>query len=144
MKEGEIPEAFFFSEIDAVKDGKDFIGVQEADQRLLSAFLRDIEDGICYLPLIRIHQADHFGEGFEGSEAIISCSREVSPPFLQILEESEDEAGAEVLQAKGLDLDLVMFCSEGQEEFKGMTIATDGVRTYPLDMGEVVEEELMD
>ena len=62
VKEGEIPETVLFSEIDAVGDGKDFIGVKEADQRLLRAFLRDIEDGICQLPLIRIHQADHFGK----------------------------------------------------------------------------------
>ena len=144
MKEGVIPEAFLFSQIDAVEDGKDFIGVQEADQRPLRAFLRDIEYGICQFPVIRIHQADHFGEGFQGSEAIISCSREVSPPFLQILEESEDELGAEVFQAKGFDLDLVMFCSEGQEDFKGMTIPLDGIRTYCLDMGEIAEEELMD
>ena len=69
---------------------------------------------------------------------MISCSREVSPLHLQILEESEDEIGAEVFQAKGFDLDFVMFCSEGEEDFKGMTIATDGVRAYSLDMGEVV------
>ena len=75
---------------------------------------------------------------------MISCSREVSSLDLQILEESEDEIGADVFQAKGFDLDLVMFCSKGQEEFKGMTIATDGVGAHSLDMGEVVEEELMD
>ena len=144
MKEGEIPETVLFSEIDAVKDSNDFIGVEEADQRLLSAFLRDIEDGMCHLSLLRIHQSDHFGEGFKGREAIISCSREVSPLPLQILEESEDEFGAEVFKAKGFDLDLVVFCSEEEEDFKGMTIATDGVRAYSLDMGEVVEEELMD
>ena len=144
VKEGEIPKAFLFSEIDAVKDGKDFIGVQEADQRLLSAFLRDIEDSICRLSLMRIHQADHFSERFECSEAIISSSRKVSPVPLQILEESEDEIGAEVFKAKGFDLDLVVFCSEGEEEFKGMTIAADGVRAHSLDMWEVVEEELMD
>ena len=144
VKEGEIPKAVLFSEIDAVKDGKDFIGVEKTDQRLLSTFLRDIEDGICHLSLIWIHQSDHFGEGFEGSEAIISCSWEVSSFPLQMLEESEDEIGAEVFKAKGFDLDLVVFCSEGEENIKGMTIATDGVRAHSLDMWEVVEEELMD
>ena len=75
---------------------------------------------------------------------MISCSREVSPLHLQILEESEDEIGAEVFQAKGFDLDLVIFCSEGQEECKGMTIAVNGIGAHSLDMREIVEEELMD
>jgi hypothetical protein len=144
VKEGEIPETLLFSEIDAVKDSKDFIGVEEADQRLLSAFLRDIEDGICQFPLIRIHEADHFGERFEGSEAIISCSWEVSPFPLQIVEKSENEFGTEVFKAKGFDLNLVIFCSEGEEDFKSMTIAIDGIVAHSLDMREVVEEELMD
>lgn len=61
MKERIIPEPLFRSQINGVKDLQDLILIKKPDERLLSSLLGDAEDGIYYLLLFRIFEADHFG-----------------------------------------------------------------------------------
>ncbi len=65
--------------------------LDEAHEGLVVALLGDVEDCVGQVAMIRIHKADHFGKGFEGSEAVISCSGQVFALLLQIIEEREDE-----------------------------------------------------
>jgi hypothetical protein len=47
VEEGVITEAFFFLEIDGLKDLEDFLRVKEPDEGFLGALLRDGENGLC-------------------------------------------------------------------------------------------------
>ena len=91
MEEGVIPRAFFSFEIDDMKDLEDFFWVEEPDEGFLDALLRDGENGLGQLSLVRIEEADHFGEGLEGSESVIASSGQIATLGLEIIQESEDE-----------------------------------------------------
>jgi hypothetical protein len=91
MEEGVIPRAFFSFEIDDMKELEDLFGVEETDEGFLGALLRDGENGLCQLSLVRIEEADHFGEGLEGSESVIASSGQIATLGLEIIQESEDE-----------------------------------------------------
>jgi len=41
--------------------------------------------------MLRIEKADHFGEGFECSESLITCSGPVVTLGLEIIQKGEDE-----------------------------------------------------
>ena len=91
VKECVIPEPLLCPEIDGFEDPKDLIMIEEADEGLLVALLRNVEDCVRQFAMIRIHKADHFGKGFEDSEAVIPCSGQVFALLLEIIEEREDE-----------------------------------------------------
>ena len=144
MKKGVIPEALFSSEIDGLKDLEDLILVEKPDQGFLSAFLWDIKYPIGQFPVFRALESQHFGKGFEGSQALIAgFGKIVALPFKSI-EELEDELGGEMLQCQRLYLDAVMLCRERQEELEGIPIAFDSMGAGPFYMDKVLIEELMD
>ena len=91
MEEGVITEAFFFLEIDGLKDLEDFLRVKEPDEGFLGALLGDGENGLCQWSLVRIEEANHFGEGFDGSETLIASSGQIATLRLEIIQESEEE-----------------------------------------------------
>ncbi len=91
MEEGIITAALFSLEIDDMKDLEDLFRVEEADEGFLGALLGDRENGLCQLSLVRIEEADHFGEGLEGSEALIASSGQIVALRLEIIQESEEE-----------------------------------------------------
>ena len=93
MEECVIPEAFFFPEIDGLKDPEQFFGVEEADQSFLESLLGDMADSIGHLPVIWIHKADHFDEGFYSVEAEVTGFGEIFPILFKILQECDDELG---------------------------------------------------
>jgi hypothetical protein len=93
MEECIVPEAFFFSEIDGLKDPEYFFWVQKADERFAESLLGDIDDSIGHLPVMGIHQADHFDEGFYGVEAEVTGFGEIFPILFKVLKESDDELG---------------------------------------------------
>ena len=144
MEEGVITAALFSLEIDDMKGLEDLFRVEEADERFLGALLRDGENGLCQLTLIRMEEADHFGEGLEGSEALIASSGQVVALGLEIIQESEEELGGDLLQPEGFDFDPVIVCGKDQKEFEGIAIGFKGMVTDSLDVREVVIEELMD
>jgi hypothetical protein len=91
MEEGVIPGTFFSLQIDDMKDLEDLLGVEEPDEGFLSAFLRDGENGLCQLTLVRIEEADHFGEGLDGGQSLIASSGQIAALGLKIIQEGEDE-----------------------------------------------------
>jgi len=74
-----------------MKDLEDLLRVKESDEGFLGAFLGNGENGLCELTLLRIEEADHFGEGLEGGQSLIAGSGQVVAMGLEIIEESEDE-----------------------------------------------------
>jgi hypothetical protein len=144
MEEGVIPGTFFSLQIDDMKDLEDLFRVEEPDEGFLGALLRDGENGLCQWALIRIEEADHFGEGLEGSESLIASSGQIAALGLEIIQESEDELGGDLLQPEGFDFDPVIVCGKDQKEFEGISIGFKGMVTDSLDVREVVIEELMD
>ncbi len=91
MKQDIIPEPLFSFKVDGFKDLQDFIVVEESDERFLVTLLGEVEDNLCHFSLIGMHEADHFGKGFEGRESMISGSWEVFSPSLEIVEKGDDE-----------------------------------------------------
>jgi hypothetical protein len=97
VEEGVIPGAFFSLEIDDLKDLEDLFRVEEPDEGFLGALLRNGEDGLSEGSLIRIEEADHFGEGLEGSESLITSSGQIVALGLEVIQEGEDELGGDLL-----------------------------------------------
>jgi len=79
VKQGVIPEAFFSSEVDRLKDLQDLVMIEEPDQGPLIALLGDVQDGIGQLSLIRMHEADHFGKGFQSGKPMVPGPWEIFP-----------------------------------------------------------------
>jgi hypothetical protein len=93
MEECIIPEALFFSEVDGLKDPEHFFRVEKADQGCPESFLRDTDDSIGHFPVIGIHEADHFDEGFYGVEAEVTGFGEIVPLLFKVLKECDDQFG---------------------------------------------------
>jgi len=74
-----------------MKELENLFRVEEPDEGFLGALLRDGENGLCQWALIRIEEADHFGEGLEGGQSLITSSGQVVRMGLEIIQESEDE-----------------------------------------------------
>jgi hypothetical protein len=74
VEEGVIPGAFLSLQIDDLKDLEELLRIEEPDEGFLGALLGDGENGLCQFSLVRIEEADHFGEGLEGSESLIAGS----------------------------------------------------------------------
>jgi len=108
VEEGVISGAFFFLQIDDMKDLEDLIGVEESDEGFLGALLGDGENGLSEVTLVRIEEADHFGEGLEGGQSLIAGSGQIVTLRLEILQESEDELWGDLLQSEGFDFDAVI------------------------------------
>jgi hypothetical protein len=90
MKKGVIPEAFFSSQIDRLKDPEDFILIQKSDEGFAEALLWKVDDPFSHLPMFRVHEPDHFCEGLQGSEAQIAGSGKVFSLILEMIEESDE------------------------------------------------------
>ena len=144
MEEGVIAGAFFSLQIDDMKDLEDLFRVEEPDEGFLGALLGDGENGLCQLSLVRIEEADHFGEGLEGSESLIASSGQVVTLGLEIIQESEDELGGDLLQPEGFDFDPVIVCGKDQKELEGIPVGFEGMVAHSLDVRKVVIEELVD
>jgi hypothetical protein len=144
VKEGVIPGAFFSLQIDDMKDLEDLLRVEEPDEGFMGAFLGDGENGLCQLSLVRIEEADHFGEGLEGSESVIASSGQIATLGLEIIQESEDEVGGDLLQPEGFDFDAVIICGKEEKELEGIPVSFEGMVTDSLDVRKVVIEELVD
>lgn len=91
MEEGVIPRAFFFLQINDMKDLEDLLRVEEPDEGFLGALLRDRENALSELTLVGVEEADHFGEGLDSCEPLIAGSGQVVAMGLEIFQESEDE-----------------------------------------------------
>jgi hypothetical protein len=144
VEEGIITEAFFSLQIHDMKEGEDLFRVKEADESFLSSLLRDGENGLGHFSLVRIEEADHFGEGFDGCQALIACSGQVVALRLEIIQKSQDELRCDLLQPQGSDFDAVIVCGKDQKELEGIPIGFEGTVTHPLDVRKVVIEELVD
>lgn len=144
MEEGVIAGTFFSLQIDDLKDLEDLLRIEEPDKGFLGALLGDGENGFCQFSLVRIEEADHFGEGLEGRESLIAGSGQVVTLGLEIIKESEEEIRCDLLQPEGFDFDAVILCGKEEEEFEGIPIGFESMVADSLDMREVAIEELMD
>jgi hypothetical protein len=144
VEEGVIAGAFFSLQIDDMKEGEDLLRVEEADEGFLSALLRDGENGLGQCSVVRIEEADHFGEGLEGGESLIASSGQVVAPRLEVIQEGENELGGDLLQSKGFDFDAVVICGKEEKELEGIPIGFESMVADSLDMREVAIEELVD
>jgi hypothetical protein len=144
VEEGVIAETFFSLEIHDMKEGEDFFWVKEADEGFLSSLLWDEENGLSHFSLLRIEEADHFGEGLEGSESLIACSGQVVTMGLEIIQEGEEELRCDLLQPQGPDFDAVIVCGENQKELEGIPVGFEGMLAHPFNVRKVVIEELVD
>jgi len=144
MKQGVIPEPLFSSEVDRLKDLQDLVMVEEPDQGPLITLLGDVQDGIRHLSLIRMHEADHFGKGFQGRKSMVPGPWEIFPLTLQVIEEREDELGGDMIESERPDLDTMILCGEGQKKFEGIPVGLDGIGAHPFNVREIVVEVLVD
>jgi hypothetical protein len=144
VEEGVIPETFFSLQIDDMKDLEDLLRIEEPDEGFLGVLLRDGENGLCQWMLIRIEEANHFGEGLEGGESLIASSGQIATLGLEIIEESEDEFGGDLLQPEGFDFDAVVICGKEEKELEGIPVGFEGMVTHPPDVRKVVVEKLVD
>jgi len=144
VKKGVISEALFSSEIDRLKDLQDFLLVEKSDEGFLSAFLRDMKYPIGQFPVFWALESQHFGEGFEGRQALIAGFGKIFALPLKSIEESQDEFGGDMLYPERSDFNVVIRGREGQKDSEGIPIGCDGMEAYPFDMGKVLIEELMD
>jgi hypothetical protein len=94
--------------------------------------------------MLRIEEADHFGEGLEGGESLIASSGQIAALGLEIIQEGEDEIGGDLLQSEGFDFDPIVVCGKDQKELEGIPVGFEGMVTDSLDVREVVVEELVD
>jgi hypothetical protein len=91
VEQGVIAGAFFSLQLDPLKDLEDLLGVEEPDEGFLCALLRDGENALSEVTLVRIEESDHFGEGLEGGQSLIASSGQVVTMALEIIEEGEEE-----------------------------------------------------
>jgi hypothetical protein len=91
VEEGVIPYAFLSLQIDDMKELENLFRVEEPDEGFLGALLGNGENALSEVTLLRIEEADHFGEGLEGSESLIAGSGQIVTMGLEIIEEGEDE-----------------------------------------------------
>jgi hypothetical protein len=96
------------------------------------------------LSVLRIEDAEHFGEGFDGCQSVVACSGQVVALRLEIIQKGQDELRCDLLQPQGSDFDAVIVCGKDQKELEGISISFDGTVAYSLDVGKVVVEELVD
>jgi hypothetical protein len=143
VEEGVIPGAFFSLQIDDLKDFEDLLWVEESDEGFLGALLRNGENALSELTMVRIEEADHFGEGLEGGQSLIAGSGQVVTMGLEIIEEGEEELGGDLLQTEGFDFDAVVICGKEEKELEGIPIGFEGMLTHPFDMRKVAIEELV-
>src|SRR4030043_195182 len=134
MEEGVIAEAFFSLQIQGMKEGEDLFRVKEADEGFLSSLLRDGENGLSQLSLLRIEEADHFGEGFDGCQALIASSGQVVALRLEIIQKSQEELRCDLLQSEGFDFDAVIIRGKDQKKLEGIPIGFEGMVAYSLDV----------
>ncbi len=127
-----------------MKELEDLLRVEESDEGFLGALLRDGENGLCQLTLVRIEEADHFGEGLEGGQSLIASSGQIAALGLEVIQEGEDELGGDLLQPEGFDFNPVIVCSKEEKKLEGISVGFEGMVTDPLDVREVVIEELVD
>jgi len=62
MQQTIISQAFTFFQINDIEDIHDFFRIQIADEFFLRVFLRDAQDLLGQLSVLRIHKADHLGQ----------------------------------------------------------------------------------
>ena len=144
VEEGVIAGTFFSLQIDRLKDLEDLLGVEEPDEGFLDALLGDGENGFCQFSLVRIKEADHFGEGFEGGQSLIASFGQVVTMALEIIEEGEDEIRCDLFQPEGFDFDAVVICGKEEKELENIAVGFEGVIADSLDVREVAIEELVD
>jgi len=144
VEEGVIPGAFLSLQIDDLKDLEDLLRIEEPDKGFLGALLGDGENGFCQFSLVRIEEADHFGEGLEGSESLIAGSGQVVTLGLEIIKESEEEIRCDLLQPEGFDFDPVIICGKEEKELEGIAVGFEGMVADSLDVGKVAIKKLMD
>jgi hypothetical protein len=94
--------------------------------------------------MLRIEEAEHFGEGFECSESLIAGSGQIVTLGLEIIEEGEEDLWGDLLQSEGFDFDGVIVCGKDQKELEGIAVSFEGVLTDSFNVGQVVVKELMD
>jgi hypothetical protein len=144
MKDGVITGTFFSLETNDMKDLEDLLRVEEPDEGFLGALLRDRENGLSHFSMFKIEEANHFGEGLEGSESLIASSGQIAALRLEIIQESEDELRGDLLHSEGFDFDAVIVCGKDQKELEGIPVSFEGMLTHPFNAWQVVVEELVD
>ena len=144
MQQAVIAEAFIFLQIDSLEDLHDFFRIQIADELFLHAFLRDGKDLLGQLSVLRMHEADHLGQRFDGHQAQVAGAGGVFAILFQVIEEGDDQLHGEVFDAQRGNLDVVVVGGKGQQQPVGVAIGIDGCLPAALDVGQVLDKELIE
>ena len=113
MQKGIVTEAMFFFQVNGLEDLKDFLRIEKADELFLHPLLWDGEYSLCQFCSLRADKADHFGEGLQGSQALIPGFCTVFTISLEIIQEGQDEVRRQVIKAERGDFDGVIVCGKG-------------------------------
>ena len=89
-------------------------------------------------------RADVLEERLQRSEPLVSRSRLVPPPLLEVLQELEDGRRVPVLQAKRPDVHSALTGAVVDEEPQRRRIALDGLRARAALDRKVLDEEALD
>ena len=143
MQKGVVPESTFSFEVNRLKDLENLLLVKKPNQGFAEAFLRNVDDSFSQLTVLGGHKPDHFGKGLEGGKTQVARSGKVVALLLQLFEKRDDQRDRDVLNGEGSYFDAIIFSGEGQEELEGIPVGFDGIRSHPLDVCQVVVEELM-
>ena len=144
MQQAIIPEALIFLQIHGLEDIHDFFRIQVADELFLHAFLRDGKDLLGQLSVLRIHQAHHLGQGFDGHQAQIAGAGGVFTILFQVIEEGDDQLDGEVFDAQRGNLNVIVVGGKGQQQPVGIAIGMDGCLPAALDVRQVFDKELIE
>ena len=91
MEDGIITKALFSFKIDGLKELQNLFRIQETDDGFLEALLWHVEDRIGQFSMLRVHQTDHFGKGFDSGESTIASLGQVFPLLLESIEERDNQ-----------------------------------------------------
>ena len=105
------------------------MGIKKADEFSLAAFLRDMDDGVCYVSFIRVHEAHHFSKRVYDCRSVVAGFCIIVAIRLKVIEKGEDQIRGQMLDSKRVDFYVIIVCGEGKKERKGISIGFNGLYT---------------
>jgi hypothetical protein len=103
-----------------------------------------VEDCFGEFCFFGVHKADHYCEGLEGGQALISGSGGVFAFSFKVIQEGQDEIDGQMIELDRVDFDGKVLGGKGQKEREGIPVGLGGVLPTAFYAGQIVMEELED